>query len=126
MKRQLKDSRYGPRDGWTLYVVNLKKIVLKKPQFRQRNPIYIQGKPCVYVGLTVKSAAERLHIHMTHTGPRKQHSNWVRRFGKKLRESDCKRLEPMSRTDAEKEEAMYAENFRAKGWAVWEGKKLEW
>ena len=35
-----------------VYVVELSKDVLLEPRFRRCNPGYIDGKPCVYVGMT--------------------------------------------------------------------------
>jgi len=35
-----------------VYVVELSKDVLFEPRFRNNNPNYIDGKPCVYVGMT--------------------------------------------------------------------------
>ena len=35
-----------------VYVVELSKDVLLEPRFRKGNPGYVEGKPCVYVGMT--------------------------------------------------------------------------
>ena len=35
-----------------VYVIELSKDVLLKPRFRKNNPHYIDGQPCVYVGMT--------------------------------------------------------------------------
>ena len=35
-----------------VYVVELHKDVLLEPRFRKGNPGYVEGKPCVYVGMT--------------------------------------------------------------------------
>jgi Domain of unknown function (DUF1814). len=35
-----------------VYVVELSKDVLSEPRFRKNNPGYVEGKPCVYVGMT--------------------------------------------------------------------------
>ncbi|MEY3124274.1 MAG: hypothetical protein RLZZ573_794, partial [Pseudomonadota bacterium] len=35
-----------------VYVIELSREVLDVPRFRKRNPNYIDGKPCVYVGMT--------------------------------------------------------------------------
>src|SRR5690349_1503221 len=40
------------RRQWTLYVIDLKKTVLRLNRFHAANPEYIPGKPCVYVGVT--------------------------------------------------------------------------
>ena len=35
-----------------VYVVELSKDVLNEPRFRKCNPGYVEGMPCVYVGMT--------------------------------------------------------------------------
>ncbi len=35
-----------------VYVIELSKDVLLEPRFRKNNPGYVEGKPCVYVGMT--------------------------------------------------------------------------
>jgi hypothetical protein len=35
-----------------VYVIELHKDVLLEPRFRKNNPGYVDGKPCVYVGMT--------------------------------------------------------------------------
>jgi hypothetical protein len=35
-----------------VYVIELSKDVLLEPRFRKDNPGYVEGKPCVYVGMT--------------------------------------------------------------------------
>jgi len=34
-----------------VYVIELHKDVLLEPRFRKNNPGYVDGKPCVYVGV---------------------------------------------------------------------------
>lgn len=42
----------GKRNHHSVYVVELSKDVLKESKFVKGNPDYIEGKPCVYVGMT--------------------------------------------------------------------------
>ena len=43
-----------------IYVIELDKEVLKKKKFREANPDYVNGSPCVYVEMKSKSPEERL------------------------------------------------------------------
>ena len=40
--------------SYRVYVISLKKEVLKSKKFRNANPNYVEGKPCYYVGITSK------------------------------------------------------------------------
>ncbi|HBH37935.1 MAG TPA: hypothetical protein DDX06_06055 [Curvibacter sp.] len=40
------------RPHYHVYVIELSKAVLDEPRFRKSNPGYVEGKPCVYVGMT--------------------------------------------------------------------------
>ena len=46
-----------------IYVIELDKEVLEKKKFRDANPDYKEGKPCVYVGMTSKTPEERFQLH---------------------------------------------------------------
>ena len=35
-----------------VYVIELSNDILHEPRFRKNNPDYVEGKPCVYVGMT--------------------------------------------------------------------------
>ena len=48
---------------YSIYVIELKKEVLKHRKFKEANPNYIPGKPCVYVGYTSKTPEERYQQH---------------------------------------------------------------
>jgi len=108
--------RRGEVDGWTLYVIKLKRPVLKDRRFRERNDAtYKRGKPCVYVGLTYLDAEERFkqHVDGVHS------ARIVRRFGKHLIKSAGSTLGAMTRASAEKKEAALAKQLRSRGWGVW-------
>ena len=47
----------------SIYVIELRKEVLSNKKFREKNPNYKPGKPCVYVGMTGKSPEERFQQH---------------------------------------------------------------
>lgn len=50
------------RNHYHVYVVELSKDVLYEGKFKKRNPGYIPGKPCVYVGMTCKVAQDLAQI----------------------------------------------------------------
>ncbi len=103
---------------YSLYVIKLKKSVLQRTKFRNENPGYVGGKPCVYVGHSTKEPGERFRQHMeggTLASP------WVTRYGRRLMEWAFCDLPPLdSREDAEQAEAEYAQELRSRGWGVWQ------
>lgn len=105
----------GEANGWTLYVIDLRKTARTNRRFTKASPEYVPRKPCVYVGLTFRTAKERFDQHMQ--GIRS--ARIVHRYGRRVRDKDCKCLRPMTRAGAEKKEAAYAKRLRARGWAVW-------
>ncbi len=52
-----------PRLSHNVYVVELAPDVLRDRRFRKRNPGYVDGQPCVYVGMTGLAVAERFKNH---------------------------------------------------------------
>ena len=46
-----------------IYVIELDKEILQLKKFREANPDYQEGKPCVYVGMTGKTPTERFEQH---------------------------------------------------------------
>ena len=101
--------------GWNLYVIRLKKSILTNRRFMSRNPDYMPGRPCVYVGLSFHAPSERLAQHLSGT----RSASIVRRFGKNLVPSECRVIGPMSRQRAQNKEAALAERLRTRGFAVW-------
>ena len=53
----------GPRLSHNVYVVDLDPAVLGNRRFRARNPNYVEGSPCVYVGMTGLPPGERFQNH---------------------------------------------------------------
>ncbi len=53
-----------------VYVVELSKDVLLEPRFRKNNPGYIDGKPCVYVGMTGLDPDVRFDKHKAGIQPK--------------------------------------------------------
>jgi hypothetical protein len=97
-----------------VYIVTLRRTVAAVKRFKQKNPGYVPGKPCVYVGMTGLSVEVRL---AQHKAGYKAGRKWVTRFGKKLRLSDMRRLRlgAMTYESACKAEVGTATKLRARG-----------
>ena len=103
------------RQRRNLYVITLDPEVLWVKEFRQENPGYIEGMPCVYVGMTIHDPGDRFFQHMV--GYRS--SKYPRRYGVELA------LDLMEGFSAEglnagEREAALADWLRAQGFAVWQ------
>ena len=99
-----------------VYIIDLKKSVLNISQFSKKNPDYIVGKPCVYVGSTAKSVEERFEEHLAGTRSNK----YAKKFGRRLRCKDMASIRPRkTRESIEMKEAEVARELRKRGWAVW-------
>ena len=98
-----------------IYVINLKPSVLEKSNFRKANPDYVQGKRCVYVGVTALEPEERFAQHKAG----KKSGKFVERFGTNLLPSLGRRTYRSSAT-AERIERKVAADLRAKGYGVWQ------
>ena len=86
-----------------LYVVRLDDAVLRKRKFRERNPNYRPGKPCVYVGQTWLDPEIRFQQHQDGY----KASRIVRRHGQYLMRKRYEHLNPVPAAEAEdREEAL--------------------
>ena len=101
--------------GYNVYVIRLSEAVLKKKKFRDRNPGYLDGLPCVYVGMTSCTIEERFAQHRSGYKANK----YAREFGRFLLPKRC--LLGLDRATAEREEVRLAAYLRGQGWAVWQG-----
>ena len=110
---------------YRVYIIDLDKAVLDHPKFKERNPDYIEGKPCVYVGSTGISVEKRFkqHVYGKKSKKGKDLSNrYVKKYGKRLRYNDMEKIRPRkTRLSIEKKEAEVAKELQSKGWAVWWG-----
>ena len=61
-KRQAKQAARARRKR-NLYIITLHPDVLEREEFRLANPGYVEGMPCVYVGLTIHEPGERYQQH---------------------------------------------------------------
>ena len=99
-----------------VYVVELAHEVLLDQRFRKRNPGYVEGKPCVYVGMTGLAVTDRFKNHKRgHKG-----NAFVLRFGTRLLPELFAHLNPMPYEAAMTMERELAEELRQQGYGVWQ------
>ncbi len=103
------------KQGRKLYVITLDPEVLWSREFRQANPGYIAGMPCVYVGLTIHEPGDRFEQHRT--GYRS--SKYPHKYGIELAQELIEGFDGEGLSDAEQEAAL-AEWLRRQGCAVWQ------
>ena len=105
-------KRRKPRN---LYVITLDPEVLWDRDFRQANPNYVEGMPCVYVGMTVHAPGDRFQQHRV--GYRS--SKYPREFGTELALDLMEGFATEAMSD-EAREAALADWLRRQGCAVWQ------
>lgn len=105
----------GKKRGRQLYVITLDPEVLWIREFRQENPGYIEGMPCVYVGMTIHDPGDRYEQHKT--GYRS--SRYPRKYGVELALELMEGFAGEELADNEKEAAL-ADWLRDQGCAVWQ------
>lgn len=98
-----------------LYVITLDPEVLWIKEFRQQNPGYIEGMPCVYVGMTIHEPGDRFEQHCL--GYRS--SKYPRNFGVELALDLIEGFDGKGLSDEEREAAL-ADWLRDQGFAVWQ------
>jgi hypothetical protein len=103
------------RRGRNLYVITLDPEVLWIREFRQENPGYIEGMPCVYVGMTVHEPGDRFEQHRL--GYRS--SRYPQRYGIELAQELLEGFDGEGLNE-EMREAALADWLRQQGIAVWQ------
>jgi len=98
-----------------LYVITLDPEVLWRKEFRQENPGYIEGMPCVYVGMTIHDPGDRFEQHKV--GYRS--SKYPRRYGVELALELIDGFDGAGLNNNEREAAL-ADWLRDQGCAVWQ------
>jgi hypothetical protein len=98
-----------------LYIITLDPEVLWERDFRQENPGYREGMPCLYVGITIHEPGDRFEQHRL--GYRS--SKYPRRYGIELAQELIEGFDGEGLDDADKEAAL-AEWLRGQGYAVWQ------
>ena len=98
-----------------VYVIELDPAVLESKAFREANAGYREGRPCVYVGQSVRTPAERLAQHRSGV----KANRFARRPGLRLLTSYSTPVAGGTREAAEAAERAMAERLRSDGWGVW-------
>ena len=99
-----------------VYVIELDSKVADFRKFRAKNPQYIKGNGCFYVGQSTKTPELRLEQHKEGYKSNK----YAKVYGIRLRPDLYEKYNPIpSRKDAEEIEAMVGKELRKKGVGVW-------
>jgi len=99
------------------YVVELSHSVLLEKAFLTCNPGYIEGRACLYVGMSSHSPEERALQHLEGT---KNVSRIAHTYGVGLRMDLVKNLKRVRRTWAMRYEKQLARELRSQGYGVWQ------
>lgn len=113
-KKQAKQAARSRRKR-NLYVITLHPDVLDRAEFRHENPGYVEGMPCVYVGLTIHKPGDRFEQHKI--GYRS--SKYPRLYGIELALELMEGFDDEGQNDAEREVAL-ADWLRHQGFGVWQ------
>ena len=99
-----------------IYVIELDPKVADLRKFRQKNPNYIKGNGCVYIGQTAKNPELRFEQHKEGYKSNK----YAKYYGVKLRPDIYNKYNPIpTRKDAEQLEEYLSKELRGKGIGVW-------
>ena len=104
------------RPHYHVYVIELSPDVLLLRRFRKCNPNYVDGKPCVYVGMTGLDPDVRFDKHMAGI----QSNSYVRRYGLRLLPDLYEGFNPMRYQDAVAREVEVGIDLRSAGFGVWQ------
>ena len=99
-----------------VYVIELDEGVRANKKFREKNPFYIKGNGCMYVGQSSRKPELRFDQHKEGYKSNK----YAKVYGEKLRPDLYEKYNPIpTRKDAEEIEKMLGEYLRKKGLGVW-------
>lgn len=110
-----RSSRGRVRRQRYIYVIVLRKGVLADKRFREKNLHYQGRRLCLYVGLSVLTPEVRFQQHLD----REHASRIVRRYGKRVLASRCKKISSLYETALQRER-QHAQQLRREGYAVWQ------
>jgi len=99
-----------------VYVIELHKDVLLEPRFRKNNPGYVDGKPCVYVGMTGLDPDVRFDKHKASI----QANRFAQQYGLRLLPDLYEGFNSMSYDDAVDKEIEVAIDLQSAGFGVWQ------
>ena len=99
-----------------IYVIELDSEVANLKKVREKNPRYIKGNGCFYVGQSSRPPKLRFEQHKEGYKSNK----YAKYYGKKLRPDIYKKYNPIpTRDDALSIEAYLGKKLRKKGATVW-------
>ena len=99
-----------------VYVIELDPSVADQKKFRAKNPKYISGKSCVYVGQSSRKPSLRFAQHKEGYKSNK----YAKVYGLKLRPDLYDQYNPIpTRKDAEAIEEMLGIGLRNRGYGAW-------
>ena len=99
-----------------VYVIELDSKVADVRKFRQKNPKYVKGNGCVYVGQSSRKPSLRFEQHKEGY----KSNQYVKVYGVRLRPDLYEKYNPIpTRIDAEEIEEMLGKELRKKGIGVW-------
>ena len=99
-----------------VYVIELDPKVAGLRKFRAKNPQYIKGNGCFYIGQSTRAPELRLEQHKEGYKSNK----YAKVYGERLRPDLYEKYNPIpTRKDAEEIEKMLGESLRKKGLGVW-------
>ena len=104
------------RDHYHVYVIELSKDVLQEGRFKKCNPGYIDGKPCIYVGMTGLDPDVRFDKHKAGI----QSNRYVLKYGLRLLPELYELYGVLSYDAARDLEVELAIDFREAGYGVWQ------
>lgn len=106
----------GPRLTHNVYVVKLHPAVLRFEPFRQRNPGYRAGQPCVYVGMTGLTPEQQF----ANCVQDQYAESFVKRYGLRLMPELYDFANPMPFEAARKMQGELVHSLRMDGYGVWQ------
>ena len=104
------------RKHYSVYVIELSKDVLLERRFAKGNPDYIDGKPCVYVGMTGLDPDVRFDKHKAGI----QSNRYVQLYGIHLLPDLYVGYNPMNYDAARDMEVELGILLREAGFGVWQ------
>lgn len=114
---QMATRRSKPgRAHYHVYVIELSKDVLHEAKFRRCNSDYVDGKPCVYVGMTGLDPDLRFDKHKAGI----QANRYVFQYGMHLLPDLYEGFNPMRYEEAASREVEIGIDLRSAGFGVWQ------
>ena len=115
-KKSKKKKKKKSRKSHNIYVIRLDDSIYNNEwSFRDKNPGYQSGMPCVYVGMTGRTPDERFSQHKKGY----KSAKYAKKYGQELMREEFEKHNPMSYDEASEMEKKKTVELRKKGYAVW-------